>query len=211
MHDGNKGIEKFFNMLSSFSSPQAHQKGGKSQHPDPQKEGLKHTRRQEGIMTYSFSYSSAAASAASLLFALCLFASPAAAADDSAMKYPSCWVRMGECLDSNAGPLKVGVTPQMNPNVIGESVKNVESFEECSSLCFRKENETCRWFTYYEKTVSAEERQANPNDTCRLVGFNLKQACFNLEKTCVLLKECATFDTSCKYCKVKTYACSFIH
>ncbi len=62
-----------------------------------------------------------------------------------------------------------------------------------------------RWFTYYEDALTLEERLANRNDTCQLVGFNLKQACFNLENTCVLLKECNAFNTTCKTCKVRLY------
>ena len=53
--------------------------------------------------------------------------------------------------------------------------------------------------------ITREERDNSPNTTCKLVGFNLRQACFNLEKTCVLLKECGdnTFDDGCKTCKVR--------
>lgn len=61
---------------------------------------------------------------------------------EAAMRYPRCWVREGECLDSNAGPLQVGVTPQTNPNVIGEAVQGVHDFENCSSLCFQEDE--CR-------------------------------------------------------------------
>ena len=54
-----------------------------------------------------------------------------------------------------------------------------------------------RYFTWYPK-------QASPmNDTdCFLVGFNLRQACFNLAEVCALMKECETFNTTCTKCQV---------
>ena len=57
-------------------------------------------------------------------------------------EYPDCWVRTGECLDSNEGPLTAGVTPQKNPNVVGDAVPNVASFDDCAEVCFN--NEECR-------------------------------------------------------------------
>ena len=37
---------------------------------------------------------------------------------------------------------------------------------------------------------------------CSLVGFNLQQACFNLENTCVMYRECSDdhFDGNCTSC-----------
>ena len=55
--------------------------------------------------------------------------------------YPSCWVKSGECLDQNKGPLMVGVVPQINPNVI-MAVSNVTSFDDCVSQCV--DNVACR-------------------------------------------------------------------
>ena len=53
------------------------------------------------------------------------------------------------------------------------------------------------YFTWYPK------QSPSLNDTgCYLVGFNLRQACFNLQDTCVLMKECSVFNTSCTTCQV---------
>ena len=57
--------------------------------------------------------------------------------------YPPCWIRNGECLDNNEPPLrvastpeKVAIKPQINHNVIGDSIADVHSVDECSEKCF---------------------------------------------------------------------------
>ncbi len=62
-----------------------------------------------------------------------------------------------------------------------------------------------RWFTYYERSITVRERRASPEAVCKLVGFNLGDACFNLDEACVLLRKCTdlTFDPGCETCKVR--------
>ena len=56
--------------------------------------------------------------------------------------YPDCWIKKAECLDGNVGPLIEAVKPQINHNIVKESVMNVMSLDECAQQCF---NETkCR-------------------------------------------------------------------
>jgi len=110
--------------------------------------------------------------------------------------YPKCWIKKGECLDSNVGPLIQAVAPQMNHNIVKNASMGVESLDDCASQCF---NETeCRYFTYYEKEIPEYLKATN---SCLLVGWNLRQACFNLEKTCVMMKECRVLDETCKTCQ----------
>ena len=61
-----------------------------------------------------------------------------------------------------------------------------------------------RYFTWYPKypTPEKEDEEIKLRE-CHLVGFNLQQACFNLENVCVLLGECSKFDTTCKDCQVR--------
>ena len=56
-----------------------------------------------------------------------------------------------------------------------------------------------RYFTYYEKEIPEHLKATN---SCLLVGWNLRQACFNLEKACVMMKECRVLDETCKTCQV---------
>jgi len=56
---------------------------------------------------------------------------------------------------------------------------------------------TSRFFTYYPEL----SMPMNESD-CLLVGFNLRQACFNLNNVCVLLKECLLFNDTCSTCMV---------
>ena len=61
--------------------------------------------------------------------------------------YPECWIRKGECLDGNAGPLVESVNPhlvkpQINHNIVKHALMNVMSVDDCAQQCF---NETeCR-------------------------------------------------------------------
>lgn len=110
--------------------------------------------------------------------------------------YPKCWIKYGECLDQNKGPLLKGVKPQINQNIVGESISNITSLDDCVSECVK--NPDCGYFTYYAKPIDHAKR--NLSD-CQLVGFNLRQACFNLENTCVLLKNCQIFNSTCSSCK----------
>lgn len=63
------------------------------------------------------------------------------AAVASGSKYPECWIREGECLDDNAGPLLEGVKPQINQNVV-DVVEDVQDFDACASQCVM--NQDCR-------------------------------------------------------------------
>ena len=57
--------------------------------------------------------------------------------------YPKCWVKKGECLDGNVGPLIEAVAPQINHNIVKNASMGVESLDDCASQCF---NETeCRY------------------------------------------------------------------
>ena len=49
--------------------------------------------------------------------------------------YPRTWIKSGECLDGNVGPLVLGTTPPVNPNVVGEAVQNVASINDCADAC----------------------------------------------------------------------------
>ncbi len=48
--------------------------------------------------------------------------------------YPRSWVKTGECLDNNVGPLVLGTTPPDNPNVI-DTVEGVINFNDCADKC----------------------------------------------------------------------------
>lgn len=56
--------------------------------------------------------------------------------------YPRTWIKSGECLDSNVGPLVLGTTPPENPNVIGEAVQNVATINDCADVC--RSNSECK-------------------------------------------------------------------
>ena len=57
-------------------------------------------------------------------------------------EYPTCWIKKGECLDNNEPQLVEWVKPQINHNVIGDSIENVTSVTQCSEKCFH--NPECR-------------------------------------------------------------------
>ena len=57
-------------------------------------------------------------------------------------EYPTCWIKKGECLDNNEPQLVEWVKPQINHNVIGDSIENVTSVTQCSEKCF--DNPECR-------------------------------------------------------------------
>ena len=62
--------------------------------------------------------------------------------------YPKCWIKKGECLDSNVGPLIEAVAPQINHNIVKNASMGVESLDDCASQCF---NETeCRYVIMIE-------------------------------------------------------------
>ena len=48
----------------------------------------------------------------------------------------------GECLDNNEPPLVEWVKPQINHNVIGDSIDNVTSVTQCAENCL--DNPECR-------------------------------------------------------------------
>ena len=110
--------------------------------------------------------------------------------------YPDCLLKKGECLDGNQGPLLEAVKPMINQNIAKETIFDVENVEECSRRCF--EDDECGYFTYYKEKLPKNQRKS-----CNLVGFNLREACFNLEKACVLMKACERFNASCSTCQVK--------
>ena len=67
--------------------------------------------------------------------------------------YPKCWIKKGECLDSNVGPLIEAVAPQINHNIVKNASMGVESLDDCASQCF---NETeCRYVIMIKISVSS--------------------------------------------------------
>ena len=57
--------------------------------------------------------------------------------------YPECWIKRGECLDNNVGPLIEAVTPQINHNIVKNATMDVGSLDDCAQQCF---NDTeCRY------------------------------------------------------------------
>ena len=60
--------------------------------------------------------------------------------------YPECWIKNGECLDNNVGPLIEAVTPQINHNIVKNASMDVETLDDCAQQCF---NDTeCRFMKY---------------------------------------------------------------
>ena len=60
--------------------------------------------------------------------------------------YPECWIKNGECLDNNVGPLIEAVTPQINHNIVKNASMDVETLDDCAQQCF---NDTeCRSISY---------------------------------------------------------------
>ena len=57
--------------------------------------------------------------------------------------YPKCWIRRGECLDNNEPPLRAAIKPQINHNVIGNSIANITTVDECADECY--DNPDCRY------------------------------------------------------------------
>ena len=53
----------------------------------------------------------------------------------------------GECLDNNEPQLVEWVKPQINHNVIGDSIENITSVTQCSEKCF--DNPECRSVSIY--------------------------------------------------------------
>ena len=76
-----------------------------------------------------------------LSFSLLLFVETTVGQNQGA-GYPRPWIKSGECLDSNVGPLVLGTTPSENPNVIGETVQNVATINDCADVC--KNNSECK-------------------------------------------------------------------
>ena len=73
--------------------------------------------------------------------------------------YPKCWIKKGECLDSNVGPLIEAVAPQINHNIVKNASMGVESLDDCASQCF---NETeCRYVIMIKISVSSILRLGN--------------------------------------------------
>ena len=60
----------------------------------------------------------------------------------TAKGYPPCWIRRGECLDNNEPPLREAIKPQVNHNVIGNSIANITSVDACADECY--DNSECR-------------------------------------------------------------------
>ena len=56
--------------------------------------------------------------------------------------YPKCWLRQGECLDDNVGPLvRGGGKPQINQNVL-QVINETFTLDDCVEHCHK--NEDCR-------------------------------------------------------------------
>ena len=57
--------------------------------------------------------------------------------------YPECWIKNGECLDNNVGPLIEAVTPQINHNIVKNASMDVATLDDCAQQCY---NDTeCRY------------------------------------------------------------------
>ena len=57
-------------------------------------------------------------------------------------EYPTCWIKRGECLDNNEPALVEWVKPQINHNIIGDSIENITSVTQCAETC--SDNPECR-------------------------------------------------------------------
>ena len=57
------------------------------------------------------------------------------------------------------------------------------------------------YFTFYKNVIDDRVIDAE-NASCKLTGFNLGAPCFLLEKTCVLLEYCTSFNETCPTCVV---------
>ena len=87
-------------------------------------------------------------------------------------------------------------------------VKIHNTFDQLFTLCQKQNVFTQQIITFFNSYFTWYPKQIpSLNDTgCYLVGFNLRQACFNLQDTCVLMKECSVFNTSCTTCQVGKYS-----
>ena len=66
----------------------------------------------------------------------------ATVAQNQGAGYPRPWIKSDECLDSNVGPLVLGTTPPENPNVVGDTVQNVATINDCADVC--RNNADCK-------------------------------------------------------------------
>ena len=71
-----------------------------------------------------------------------LFALSTVASLSNGGMYPECWIKRGECLDNNVGPLIEAIPPQINHNILKNATMNVESIDDCAQQCFNETN--CR-------------------------------------------------------------------
>ena len=60
--------------------------------------------------------------------------------------YPQCWLKKGECLDQNVGPLEKYERPENNPNIV-EVRNETDSLDDCVEHCVNNAN--CRYFHLY--------------------------------------------------------------
>ena len=80
------------------------------------------------------------AGAVGSLISLLILVGTGAAAQNTG--YPRPWIKSGECLDANVGPLVLGTTPPVNPNVVGEAVQSVANINDCADAC--RGNSDCK-------------------------------------------------------------------
>ena len=60
--------------------------------------------------------------------------------------YPECWIKRGECLDNNVGPLIEAVTPQINHNIVKNATMDVDTLDDCAQQCFNDSD--CRYLLF---------------------------------------------------------------
>ena len=64
--------------------------------------------------------------------------------------YPECWIKRGECLDNNVGPLIEAVTPQINHNIVKNATMDVDTLDDCAQQCFNDSD--CRYLLFWKLT-----------------------------------------------------------
>ena len=98
----------------------------------------------------------------------------------AAVPYPTCWVRLGECLDRNQPPLNTQdkVKPLVNKNVV-RAVDGAGTVDLCLAAC--EAEPECGYFTVYHPDEKKD---------CHLVGFNLGNSCQVNIPNCTLVLLC---------------------
>ncbi len=52
-------------------------------------------------------------------------------------QYPEGFIMRGECLDDNEPPLRVAHKPQINHNVVGDSIPGIMNIDDCAYECYK--------------------------------------------------------------------------